>query len=107
MTCLPRQTVELFEAVHRCPEPRSEGVQQCCSFHCLCRHEVRKPRWQDVGNQTDGDQHFPRCISESCELVDVFWLSRVKLGREAVREYPLNDHFLDTIQGLCNAPPAF
>jgi len=27
MTCLPRQIVELFEAVHRCPEPRSEGVQ--------------------------------------------------------------------------------
>src|SRR5215468_4942284 len=27
MTCLPRQILELFEAVHRCPEPRSEGVQ--------------------------------------------------------------------------------
>jgi hypothetical protein len=39
MSCLPRQMVELFEAVHRCPQPRIEGVQQCCSFHCLCRHE--------------------------------------------------------------------
>jgi len=26
MTCLPRQIVELFEAVHRRPEPRSEGA---------------------------------------------------------------------------------
>ena len=25
---------------------------------------------------------------ESRELVDVFWLGRIKLGREAVREYP-------------------
>ena len=42
MTCLPRQMVELFEAVRCRPEPRSEGVKQCCSFHCLCRQEVRK-----------------------------------------------------------------
>ncbi|SRR6266566_4806698 len=42
MTCLLRQMVELSEAIHHCPEPGSEGVQQCCSFHCLCRHEVRK-----------------------------------------------------------------
>src|SRR6266436_3406002 len=44
---------------------------------------------------------------ESCELVDVFWLGRIKLGREAVREYPLDDHFLDAVQGLCNTQPAF
>src|SRR6266446_5244638 len=43
---------------------------------------------------------------ESRKLVDVFWLGRIKLGREAVREYPLDDHFLDAVQALCNAPPA-
>jgi SMP-30/Gluconolactonase/LRE-like region len=36
------KTVDLLKAVHRGPEPRIEGVQQRCGFHCFCRHEVRK-----------------------------------------------------------------
>src|SRR5262252_3278547 len=56
----------------------------------------------------EGVKRLLRSAAHECrKLVDVFWLGRIKLGREAVREYPLDDHFRDTVQRFCNAPPAF